>query len=239
MNGLTIYSEFYNRILSKQRFFFDKEDPLLKTISKYASQMEEVLNKDSTVYRSRIMTDDMMFEDSKNDDSNFPVLNKKEIGAPPSHCANAGRLNPEHISYLYVSNTPICSISELRPAIKTLVAVGKGNINRDVKCLSFLRCPQECDEKYELQALQATIWQFGTVVNNPIEYTATQVIAEFIKEIGYQGIVYPSSQTKDKINYLLFDPEACDFVSTSSYSIENISYQAQWLCGDGEETLNS
>ena len=38
----------------------------------------------------------------------------------------------------------------------------------------------------------------------PLEYVATQVLAEYIRKIGYNGISYRSSYNKDKVNYVLF-----------------------------------
>ena len=67
-----------------------------------------------------------------------------------------------------------------------------------------------------------------------LEYVATQVLAEYIRKIGYNGISYKSSYNKDKVNYVLFctinEDISSPGVDCSIYSLKGILQPfTKWL----------
>ena len=58
------------------------------------------------------------------------------------------------------------------------------------------------------------------------DYLITQVLARMIRDEKFDGIEYPSSQTPDGHNYILFDPTLpCEFVGpVRTYGCSSVSY---------------
>ena len=220
--------EFYKfcKAVYSNRFFFDKEHPFLKGIRDLCSDCADVLYQGEEVYRARIIPPDLQYKKQ----GGFYVLNEKEIGAPPS-CPE-GRSNPAYTSRLYVSDTPYCSLSEVRPARGETVAIGTGYAVRDLKYMSFIKWPiVYASETVVFGALKSV----GEVVNHifsvPIinnrDYLPMQVITEFVRLfLGMDGIAYSSSQCEGGINYLFFDPTCIKFFAARSVSLKHIQYSA-------------
>lgn len=220
--------EFYDfcKAVYSNRFFFDKDHPFLKGIKDLYPDCVDTLYQGNEVYRARIIPSDLQYEKQEG----FHVLNEKEIGAPPS-CPE-GRSNPAYTSRLYVSDTPYCSLSEVRPACGETVAIGTGYAIRDLKYMSFIKWPiVYVSEIVDFGALKS----IGEVVNHifsvPIinnrDYLPMQVITEFVRLfLGMDGIAYSSSQCEDGINYLFFDPSCIKFFTARTVSLKHIQYSA-------------
>lgn len=221
------YYAFRNSVINNHRFFYNYNDEkLLQIIKNHSEEMVESIDKDQTLYRARIIPDQRSKKGHKNSDPNFQALSEKEISAPPPESAKAGRLNPEHISYLYVADSAYCAMSETRPEIGSHVAVGECHVRKEIKCVSFINLPGMYFPKdHEEKTLIYLNHVFGKAVLNPIEYLPMQVIAEFIRSLKYDGVAYSSSQTGGGMNYLLFDPEICKFTSTVEYQVCSIKYK--------------
>lgn len=220
--------EFYDfcKAVYSNRFFFEKDHPFLKGIKDLCPDYVDVLYQGSEVYRARIIPPDFQCEKQEG----FHVLNEKEIGAPPSCPEN--RSNPAYTSRLYVSDTPYCALSEVRPARGATVAIGTGCAIRDLKYMSFIKWPiVYASEIVDFGAPKS----IGEVVNHifsvPIinnrDYLPMQVVAEFVRLfLGMDGIAYSSSQCEGGINYLFFDPSCIKFYTDHAVSLKYIQYSA-------------
>ena len=220
--------EFYDfcKAVYSNRFFFDKEHPFLKGIKDLYPDCVDTLYQGNEVYRARIIPPDLQYEEQEG----FYVLNEKEIGAPPS-CPE-GRSNPAYTSRLYASDTPYCSLSEVRPAYGEKVAIGTGCAIKDLKYMSFIKWPiMYSSEIIEFGAPKS----IGEVVNhifsvpviNNRDYLPMQVITEFVRLfLGMDGIAYSSSQCVDGINYLFFEPSCIKFFTARTVSLKHIQYSA-------------
>ena len=220
--------EFYDfcKAVYSNRFFFDKDHPFLKGIKDLYPDCVDTLYQGNEVYRARIILPDLQYEEQEG----FYVLNEKEIGAPPS-CPE-GRSNPAYTSRLYASDTPYCSLSEVRPAYGEKVAIGTGCAIKDLKYMSFIKWPiMYSSEIIEFGAPKS----IGEVVNhifsvpviNNRDYLPMQVITEFVRLfLGMDGIAYSSSQCVDGINYLFFEPSCIKFFTARTVSLKHIQYSA-------------
>ena len=58
--------------------------------------------------------------------------------------------------------------------------------------------------------------------NNPDDYIASQIIAEYIRHLGYDGIRYSSSLHRGGYNLTVFDVKKCEAVSSTDLRLEDI-----------------
>lgn len=69
--------------------------------------------------------------------SNNEKLTPKNLGAPPSNLAKAGRLNPEWISVLYLSDNENACIQEVRGSFLDTIYIGKFILLSNVKLIDL------------------------------------------------------------------------------------------------------
>ncbi|WP_257147077.1 RES family NAD+ phosphorylase [Bacillus cereus] len=67
-----------------------------------------------------------------------------------------------------------------------------------------------------------------------MEYVATQVLSEYVRILGYDGIKYESSKVKGTYNYVLFcgpNPNLCKelYIDYNFNSDDELFYFYQWL----------
>ena len=215
--------EFFDfcEMIYKNRFFVDESHPVMRALVEAKDSLVDTLYQGTTVYRARIVSPGLQYEPQ----DNFFILNEKEIGAPP--VCNEGRANPPYTSTLYVSDTPYCALSEVRPACNEVVAIGTGVIQSDLRYLSFIRWPSLTvnRKKTILDILEQV---FSNPVLNNREYLPTQVITEFIRnKLQLDGIAYSSSQCTGGIDYSLFNPQVVKFQTARPVHIRGIQYLAE------------
>ena len=59
-----------------------------------------------------------------------------------------------------------------------------------------------------------------------IDYIPSQYLCEFIKKIGFHGVIYRSS-VSEGINLALFDPTLATPISISQYDVSRVSVEVQ------------
>jgi hypothetical protein len=162
---------------------------------------------------------------------------------PLSHAAHEGRVNPKGIPCLYVANNKKTAMAEVRPWVGSQVSVSQLRIMREIKLIDFSKGH---DSKFNFffeepspTVREQHIWEqvdraFSTpVTSDPstAEYVPTQVISEFFKEKGFDGVVY-KSQLGSGFNLALFDREAASVVNGRLCSVKSVKFKY----GDVEHT---
>lgn len=66
---------------------------------------------------------------------------------------------------------------------------------------------------------------------NPDDYIPTQIIAEYIKSLGYEGIRFKSSLHNGGVNLTIFNYEKCEAISSQDFRLENIKLTARAAIG--------
>lgn len=158
-----------------------------------------------------------------------------EMGMPPREIVANGRANPRGIPYLYVASNTRTAISEVRPFIGETVTVMELQV-ADQMALVDLRNPRQTVSPFELLEDDLTaiyrdmpyLTLLGDELSKPIvrrdaelEYLPSQYLCEFVKHIGFEGILYRSSLA-DGDNVALFKDDKLDRVSLGVYQIEEI-----------------
>lgn len=177
-----------------------------------------------TWYRARIL----------DRDAPFPI---SEMGAPPARKATHGRANPAGIPYLYLGSLPATAMAEVRPHTGEIACVADFTVAPPLNAVD-LRNPRGLVSPFlladaraigQLRADIAFLEKLGEELTRPvlpsgaaIDYIPSQYLCEFIKKVGYDGVVYRSS-VSEGINLALFDATKAAPGKVSRYHITKVS----------------
>ena len=159
----------------------------------------------------------------------FKGYNSEGSGIPPADKTSPGRINPEKISYLYLSEDPNTAAYEVRPTISQYISVAKFKITEDIVVFDMTG-----DTNAEIENnVNNDNMQFDVIKRrfsepnsgNPFKYLPTQYLSEKIKGMGFDGIRFRSSLKNDGINVVLFDNKKCKAVSSDIIRVEGIQMQ--------------
>ena len=164
----------------------------------------------------------------------------EEMGAPPSEKASPGRANSVGIPYLYVGSKPITAITEVRPHLGEVLSLAEFTVEKGVNLVD-LRNPREqvtpfvMEDLEEVAAMRGDIdflEKLGQELTNPvlptsaaIEYIPSQYLCEFIKQAGFDGVVYASSVSEGENLALFFPDKATVAGSTTRVKIDSVDIQ--------------
>ncbi|TCL59712.1 RES domain-containing protein [Hydrogenispora ethanolica] len=211
VEGLKTINRFHTDCINKEKFFS------LCNLIKKSYKTRKVF------YRARICTDKTGF-------------NTDEMGAPPSDKATAGRANSAGISCLYLADTAVTAINEIRAGIYDYVAVGKFILKQDIEVIDLTHVDQispfwGSDKKFHavnkkhLQKISHDIAKPMRRHDSLLDYLPTQYISDFIKSCGFAGIEYQSTMNKDGYNLAIFDETLYRCSTVNVYDIRRIKYK--------------
>ena len=215
------WDAFKSTVIHEMRFFDIgvQRRNLIATISNLFPELGGKLTTSTRVYRARVADEQW---------PSTPWEFQQALGPAPLHRTKHSRMSPPGISYLYVSGNPDTCMSEIQPNVGNEVWVARFTVLIDIKLLDFTRLPiikipSIFSSDYNsaltwaedfLKDFLAEIGQPPKSNDNLLEYIPTQVLAEYIRAQGYQGIKYNSAQHPGGVNYTLFcspdpDPASC------------------------------
>lgn len=160
-----------------------------------------------------------------------------EMGAPPQGQARSGRINPDGISYLYLSDSPETAIAEVRPWKGARVAVGKFTVSHNLEVVtlgsSSPLTPMPKSETEVQENLRKSIFggilgsmYFATPAHGEdrLAYLPSQYIAEMFKNKGIAGLQYKSVLREGGTNLATFDILSAVCSSVGTYTVKGVSY---------------
>tara|TARA_R110002049_G_scaffold2423_1_gene17748 strand:+ start:6730 stop:7491 length:762 start_codon:yes stop_codon:yes gene_type:complete len=237
------YSIFRYAVYNKQRYILDDESKeFLNAIFDTCKGREVSLKMDSIVWRAQdghswkpyYQHDPETGRDIHVDDFPAPFPNSRM--KPLEDSATEGRANSKGIPYLYVATNKDTAMAEVRPWLGAILSVGQFKLVRN---LNILDCSVEHGknnmhfyfDEPEVEEIVKAVWSdIDNAFSKPTkasdlksEYAPTQIISEFIKSKGYDGITYKSSLA-DGHNICLFDLSSADIVRCSIYEATNIKF---------------
>ena len=231
------YSIFSNSVRSKQRYILDNESKqFLDSIIDTCENRITELKKDSIVCRAQTgcswhpyyQTDPETEEDIYVDD--LPCPYHPERMKPLKDSALEGRANSKGIPCLYVATDKETAMSEVRPSLGSIISIGFLKLKKDIKVLDFsvehgnMNFNIIFKEKPTQDEINKAVWlEIDNAFSKPTkasdsesDYAPTQIISEYIKSKGYDGIAYKSSLA-DGHNIALFDLEVADVAKCAIY----------------------
>lgn len=152
------------------------------------------------------------------------------LGAPPAFKVRAGRCNRAGQPVLYTAETRRIAVAEVRPAAGAIVSIGTFAPTRvlrvlDTTDLPLVVSPFMEDVQWLLQ-LRRLLREFGRTLAMPIEvaqdmtapYRGSQLLAEMLREHGFDGVRYPSGWGNAH-NVVLFELDAVKLVDSGVHTV--------------------
>lgn len=171
----------------------------------------KILNKGDVFYRARIIDNRALKPTNKlgihkSNDGIFYGFDEANSKEPPIGISPAGRNNYIGASYLYLSKNAITATAEVNPMPFDLISIAKFKVNRKLRIIDFshdasIETLKEFEARNNISAsklITLVMQQFGSPIQKPEEYAATQYISDLIRKMGYDGIKYKSSKTGDE-----------------------------------------
>lgn len=235
-----LWSSFREEVMFNHRFF--PAHPLLDKLGDIVKRFELKVECGAIYYRARIIDDitaknehmvakcygnNSTEEDRKwyrNKANKFRGLTKEGSYVPPNPMLiRDGRSNSKFIRFLYMSESPTTAIFEVKPTLYGAVNVAEIEVKEPLRIANIAVDIEPKQERSFDEWLLCSIQSaFSSPTNNPDDYIPSQVIAEFIRHLGYDGIKYNSSLHKDGYNLTVFDVTKCEPISSTDLRLENI-----------------
>jgi len=164
-----------------------------------------------------------LFRVRERDQKDTWALNEKELGAPPSELANAGRMNPAGISYLYLAFDEKTALGEVLSGPPSTAAIGSFETVQDLIVLDLSDIPPlpsifDDDHRWEREQL-LFLQRFAKAIARPVrkdgrehvEYVPSQVVSEYFSRVflsddgqPINGLIYPSAVCPGGKNVVIF-----------------------------------
>jgi hypothetical protein len=196
-----------------------KDNSVLDMLDDKSSNPVLVLKAGMIIYRARIFTGEVIAVH----EGKFVGFSEKDSFVPPHDKTLDMRANYRYIPYLYCSDIAYGAVCEVHPRFGAFVSIAEIEVNGDIELFDFAfdNVPNGMDQTKEnlCRSLSELFAKPVTTDDDITDYIPTQYIAEYIKNIGYDGIVYRSAVANSSKNYAIFNYEKCKAVSSSIYSI--------------------
>ncbi|WP_158267500.1 RES family NAD+ phosphorylase [Adhaeribacter arboris] len=168
-----------------------------------------------------------------------------EMGHPPADKTKPGRANPLGISYLYLADQVTTTIYEARASLFDYVTIGEFRLKEDIKVINLrgnFYDPitwADGEQQQELEnilihlpfisKLESTLSKPRRRDDNELDYLPTQYLSEYIKSIGYDGVMFQSSLYSKGYNLAIFNPEKFECIKVNVFEIDNIEFKYTML----------
>jgi hypothetical protein len=221
--GLVQWETLRDEMMFENRWFLKRDIDHERLADLLALLVEKDVPK--LWYRARIKTGDEVFSIG-------------EMNAPPKHLASHGRANPAGIPYLYLGSQPDTAAAEIRPHTGECACIADFTVPEiqvvDLRNPRGFVSPLELGDASRIGQLRADLpllERLGEELTRPvlpqraaIDYIPSQYLCEFIKDSGFDGVLYRSS-VSEGINLALFDPPKAVGGAVSLYYITKVSVE--------------
>ena len=226
-NSAHIFNDFKRKV-KEHTLENDGSNEFLKMIDDYvlnkSSKFIQLIDKGTILYRARILPQNKINKNNIRAHGNkllgYDETNSREA---PLGFGTEGRNNINGVSYLYLANNIETACSEVKPIVRQLLSVAEFESAKDLKIVDFtgdnVEIKKESKELINLPYIFASIANEYTqpAISNEY-YVVTQVITDYIRKNGIDGIAYKSFYSDKGINYTFFNS-----------SRNNISYRGSRL----------
>ncbi len=238
-NSWSSYGQFKSKIMHGQRYFYDQEaEQFLSEVLRTSFKRKKVIEKGEIYWRSQMGHDwrSEVWEGEETGEVPCPHSQKRMI--PRRYLASEGRANPKGIPYLYLATNKETAMSELRPWKGSAISVGQFQIKKNLSIINcsllhdkFIRYipgpnSKEPDDDKKEEAVWSNIDEsFSRPVtpsDDRADYVPTQIISEFFKNNGYDGVEY-KSLLGTGCNIALFDIDSAEQINCFLYEAKEIS----------------
>lgn len=239
------YWDFKNSVKNESRYILEKNSKdFLEAIKNTCITRIRIIEPSHCLWRAQVGCDYMPFyQEDENGNKiyvdDIPIPFTYSRMKPLIEYASEGRANPKGIPYLYVATDKETAMSEVRPDLDKILTVAKIKPVRKLKIVDFsvhygkfkfyLKEPND-EEKINAVWIDLDNAFSLPLTNNNFnsDYVPTQIIAEFIKSLGYDGIAYKSSLGNGH-NVTIFDLDSAKVETCSIHRVKKINYSFETI----------
>lgn len=230
------YTTFESAVKRKERYFRAPDtDSFLRQVLESSGSRQKVIPADHILWRAQLGSClDYIEQDSEKLPyfTHLPLERMKPLG----HSAAEGRVNPKGIPYLYLATDANTAMSEVRPWIGKRISVGRFRTVRELRVIDcsiehsedytcYLEEPQPAErERAVWRDIDRSFSEPVTADDMSADYVPTQVLAEFFKCNGFDGVVY-KSLLGGGFNIALFDLSAANIIDCSLQIARRVSFE--------------
>lgn len=236
----------------QERNYYLLEEDAVQILKKPLQKLENVIAQGVEIFRARVGFD---HEEINNDIFNSTQRIKTpfkgvDISQPPVSFAEAGRANRQGISFLYLATNRETAISEVRPAPGNYVSIGKFRSNSELTLidLRFIDLSKYYKDQHDFNMFKLfrdleSELSFPVLPSERNRYLITQFLADIIRKLKYDGLIFSSSINKGD-NYVIFYPEKFDYIPDSAslvkitkmgFEFNDVDYHISGLAGTYKE----
>lgn len=129
----------------------------------------------------------------------------------PLGIGGVGRNNVAGTSYLYVAEDIATACAEIKSTLRSLISVAEFEVKSELKVVDFStddkKFTYKQNDEYQMSLgkfITLLMMQYCQPVSNKDDYIVTQIVSDYIRKMGYDGIVYRSFFIM-KNNYTIFN----------------------------------
>lgn len=232
----TSYMQFSQSVKNKSRYVLDSDSQnFLKGIKDTCASRVEVIEPNSSLWRAQMGHKTVPFIDNDIEVDDMFVPYPESRMRPLKGSATEGRANPKGIPCLYVASDKETAMSEIRPWLGSTVSVAKFSNRNKLRVIDFSKhhngtLPFFFVEPDDAKKIEAVWTHIDKAFSEPVtnsdqksDYAPTQIIAELIKSLGYDGIAFKSSLCTG-LNLALFDLDCVDFKGSNLFKVNSINF---------------
>lgn len=236
-----LWYSFHEEVKYRHRFF--PSHAILDKLSVIAKQCELIIEPGRIFYRARVIDETAQAEHMltrcyssesseeerkwyRNKGNKFRGLSKDGSYVPPNpDTIRDGRSNAKFIRFLYMAESPTTAVFEVRPILLSAINVAGIEVKNKLKIANIAvdidmnPGKEKSVDEWMLSFIQSA---FSSPTNNPDDYIASQIIAEYLRHLGYDGIRYGSSLHRGGFNLTVFDISKCEPVFSTDMRLDNI-----------------
>lgn len=208
----------------------------LELLNEQNTNPVRLLPSGTELFRCRVIND----ESKINKEKGFHGYGKKDSFVPPASVTRDLRANYRYIPYLYCANDPYTALVEVRPRLGACVSVATIRVNEELRLLDFTMTsvPSKMSEAKQNLFSDLSVLYSKPVTDDDdiLDYIPTQYIAEYAKNLGYDGIMFTSSLMPeihedvrtalssnrlyskinfDRCNVVVFNHEKCEAIKSN------------------------
>lgn len=227
------WKSFVEEIIYRNRF--NPQHPLPSFLENYLRNHNIVVNAGTIFYRARVIDYDKPDSNATGfvkylhheECGDFEGYDEKNSFVPSANIVAPGRANSERIAYLYTAKEIVTAIGETRPRIFDHISVAKIQLLKDARFADFTMAGNSDELSLDLAKMLEVEKAFSRPCRDNVDYIPTQYIAEFVKSLGYDGIVFRSSFVPGGTNITIFDPSIAKATASAPYKMDSITFCAR------------
>jgi RES domain-containing protein len=229
------YQNFSESVRTQWRYASEPEQvAFLKVLLATSVRRRELIARGTYLWRAQVGYD--WYPTRAPAEEEQPAPFSAERMKPLRGRAREGRANPKGIPYLYLATHQDTAMAEVRPWVGSYVSVGQFVLKRDVHVIDCMTSDRRLilySQEPSPEEREREVWQdidrgFSqpvTSTDDTADYAPTQIVAEFFRANGLDGVAYGSSLGEGR-NVALFDLDTASLVGCGLFEIRGVKFDS-------------